>query len=303
MKCILCGSLNTTICEIIEAVKLKKKFYEKYKIVVKLPIKYINYYRCNVCSLSYFDPSLSGGEDLYEDLQKFDWYYVDQKDEYELAKNYIDDGDKILEIGAGKGAFGGYFLSSNYLGLEFNDSAIKSAKMHGIRLIKESIEDHSINHVGNYDVVVSFQVLEHVNSPESFILGAIRCLRKGGNLILAVPNHSGICGLAQDSILDMPPHHISHWNIMSLSYIAQKFNLSLLHINQESISEIHRPWAKKIHYEIILRKLFIVDKKLLSTGYRDYLINKISSLLSRYLNPKIDYMNGHTIMAIFKKND
>ena len=43
-----------------------------------------------------------------------------------------------------------------------------------------------------YDIAVSFEVLEHVLSPKTFLKKINKCLKKGASLVLEVPNHHDV---------------------------------------------------------------------------------------------------------------
>ncbi|MGV2387332.1 MAG UNVERIFIED_CONTAM: hypothetical protein LVR29_00250 [Microcystis novacekii LVE1205-3] len=48
---------------------------------------------------------ITGSENFYEKLQVFDWYYLEEKNEYDYASQFIKPSDSVLEIGCGKGSF------------------------------------------------------------------------------------------------------------------------------------------------------------------------------------------------------
>ena len=56
-------------------------------------------------------------------MQNLEWYYMDEKDEYDYAKNFIKESDLVLEIGCGKGAFAQKISTKKYVGLEFSRKA------------------------------------------------------------------------------------------------------------------------------------------------------------------------------------
>ena len=90
----------------------------------------IKLYRCLDSGYRFFYPfNLEGDNQFYQELQKFSWYYMDWKWEYEQALRQISPGDKVLEIGCGQGDFIKKLKDNNIdaIGLEFNDQAIKNA--------------------------------------------------------------------------------------------------------------------------------------------------------------------------------
>src|SRR5690606_18745913 len=143
---------------------------------------------CPQCDLRFFLPAVAGNADFYRQLQRIPWYYVEEKQEYEIAARYIEATDAILEVGAGRGVFSRRIRCSSYRGLETSPDAIAAAKQEGVELLQEDLETHGAQRHGQYDVVCAFQVLEHVPSPREFLQSARSCLREGGKLIIAVPS-------------------------------------------------------------------------------------------------------------------
>jgi len=299
--CPLCNSSDCQLVEVIDADEIKDAYLRYLDVQADLNAKEIRYIVCSSCNLGFFDPMATGDENLYKQLQKFDWYYMTDKPEYYLAKKYLPSVGKVLEVGSGKAAFAEIVGKDRYVGLEFNDEAIARAKTTGINLIKESIENHAIGHVKQYAAVVSFQVLEHVPNPSTFIQGCVDSLQVGGCLILAVPNHDGICGLAQNSILDLPPHHVSHWGEKTMQYIAFHYDLELVSIDAEGVADFHMMWGAKAIYETKLRAIFGLKPKLIYTNSFAKFIGKAASIWLRISPPDLSLVKGHTILACYKK--
>ena len=299
--CPLCNSSDNQLIEVINTDEIKDAYLRYLNVKADLKAKEIRYIVCSSCNLGFFDPMATGDEKFYEQLQKFDWYYMTDKPEYYLAKKYLPSAGKVLEVGSGKAAFAKVVGKDNYVGLEFNDEAISRAKSTGINLIKESIENHAISHAKQYAAVVSFQVLEHVSNPSAFIQGCVDSLQVGGHLILAVPNHDGICGLAQNSFLDLPPHHVSHWGEKTMQYIAAHYDLELVSIDTEGVSDFHLTWGAKAIYEAKLRETFGLKSKLIDTSFFAKAIAKVASILLRIISPDLSSLKGHTILACYKK--
>lgn len=301
ITCPLCHSTNTQLSEKIKTSEIKSAYLRNFGVKTDFQADEIGYIVCSSCDLGFFDPMATGDEKLYEQLQEFDWYYMTDKPEYAIAEKYLPISGEILEVGSGKAAFAEIVGKDRYVGLEFNNEAILRAKASGITLIKESIENHATGHSKRYAGVVSFQVLEHVSNPSAFIQACVDSLQVGGCLILAVPNHDGICGLAQNSILDIPPHHVSHWSEKTMMHIAGQYNLDLVSVDFEDVADFHLMWGSRSVYERKIRKILGVTSKLLDTSLLAKLIGKIASILVRISPPDLSLMNGHTVLACYRK--
>jgi 2-polyprenyl-3-methyl-5-hydroxy-6-metoxy-1,4-benzoquinol methylase len=92
--------------------------------------------------------------------------------------------------------------------LEFNDEGIKKAKSAGLNVIKESIEVHAVENEAKYDVVTSFQVLEHIGDSRNFIEASLKGVKPGGKLVISVPSYDSLVSVQLNNTLNLPPHHI-----------------------------------------------------------------------------------------------
>lgn len=115
-----------------------------------------------------------------------------------LIKKYFTKSDKVLEAGCGDGKFVFYFNSKGYnlIGLDYVDSVINKNK----ELARQAGLDENAFQVGDvtdlrkyenqFDVYLSMGVIEHFKKEEQqlIIRNACLCLKKGGKVVIAVPN-------------------------------------------------------------------------------------------------------------------
>ena len=161
---------------------------------------------------SFFVPAVTGDEAFYAQLQERDWDHLSDKTEYREAARYIHTGDKVLDVGAGRGAFSAHVSHAAYTGLEFSPDAVNLARQKGINVVQESIESHADLHKTSYDAVCAFQVLEHVGNIAEFIQACVKCVKPGGILIFPIPSDDSFVGAQTDNLLNMPPHHVSRFS-------------------------------------------------------------------------------------------
>ena len=225
-SCPLCCSKELVHIEKIKTHDLISLWLKK-KINVKRIFKNINTLnkiKCNNCSLCFFDPSVSGDNTFYSALGKEEWYYLhEDKTEFGYSDGYIKYGDNILDIGSGRGIFQKYITKKiTYTGLELSKKAAEDASRDGINVVEDTIEHYSKSNHNKYDVVVTFQVIEHIKNIDSFLKSSISVIRSGGLLIIACPNNNSFIRKSQNNLWNLPPHHLLHWNRDSLEYIAKK---------------------------------------------------------------------------------
>ena len=198
--------------------------------------------RCDRCSLQFFRPDfLAGSPALYAKLEKFDWYYMPKKWEHDVAMHDINSASNGIEIGCGFGDFVARVGSEKHIhfeGCEQNPSAVDIARQKGLVVHLDNIENLASARPNGYDSVCSFQVLEHVRRPGTFLNAACAILRPGGKLMLGLPNAASFLRL-QFNLLDLPPHHMTRWTENVLLRLPQFFPLKLERIAFEPLADYH----------------------------------------------------------------
>lgn len=228
-------------------------------------VREIAFKRCVACDLRFFDPPCPGDDVFYERLQSIDWYYMDDKPEYEYAAKQAYDGGRLLEVGCGKGAFRAFLPEGvDYTGLEFNDAAVAQARSSGLAVLRESVETHATLHPEAYDVVCSFQVLEHVPDTRQFVRACCGSLRPGGKLILAVPAEDSFLAVVVDGPTNLPPHHVTRWSDKALRNLAAREGLSVLDLWHEPIAAFHRDLATRVFARRWLASRGVCRQRLIS---------------------------------------
>ena len=241
--CPLSGSSDVILVERIRAANLVKLYARTLKIDVASEFDHyteVGYYHCNESDLRFFFPAVVGSAAFYGQLQHYDWYYLQDKNEYEYASQYVKPSDWVLDIGCGKGDFRQRIPTQRYVGLEMNQAAIVEGIEKGIQILNESVQQHSQRNAEKYDVVCAFQVLEHVSDVHAFVGAAALCVRPGGLLVLSVPSYDSFGRYATNFSLDLPPHHVSRWSDKALRNIANIFSLAVVEIWHESLQILHK---------------------------------------------------------------
>jgi SAM-dependent methyltransferase len=100
-----------------------------------------------------------------------------------------------------------------------------------------------------YDAVCAFQVLEHVVDPGTFIENCLRRLRKGGLLLISVPDSNGFLRHAKQDILNAPPHHLSLWHRQVLRHMSGRFPLRIRRLVHEPLAPYHLKWYANVQME------------------------------------------------------
>jgi 2-polyprenyl-3-methyl-5-hydroxy-6-metoxy-1,4-benzoquinol methylase len=107
----------------------------------------------------------------------------------------------VLDLGCGNGSFSDALREHglDVAGLDHSESGIAIAKRRypGVRFAQHDItQPLPSEHTGNYDAVVSVEVVEHLLLPRMLLRNAALALRPGGLLVLTTPYHGYLKNLA-----------------------------------------------------------------------------------------------------------
>lgn len=152
-------------------------------------------YHCRTCYLSFRYPQLSKKDlnKLYQSESKEIWKRVPgSRRDWNIALKWINDQfrtrSKVLDVGCFDGDFL-YELGDNYdrFGIEINKYAANRAGKRGITIIDRNLETLSdLNYL--FDVIVAFDIIEHVTDPKTFLKSLSNIVRSGGMVIVSTGN-------------------------------------------------------------------------------------------------------------------
>ncbi len=260
------------------------RFFSSAEVVLESVPPY-NYYR--------FTPAQPGDTTFYGTLMRAIDYEDAEKAEFREAALEIMSHDKVLDVGCGTGNFS-VLCPGKYYGIDTNPCAVEDAARLGrnvrIGFVHEEPSDL-------YDVVTVFQVLEHVENPESFIKACINCLRPGGRLIISTPNMDGVMGWTTNDILNYPPHHMSWWSPSSLQLIVKDFGCEPIRIWEQPL--------QRIHLQAALTALFWPrDETHLKSSVLFPCLSFGLRILAHFIAKKwesVPFIKGHTVMVVAQK--
>jgi 2-polyprenyl-3-methyl-5-hydroxy-6-metoxy-1,4-benzoquinol methylase len=141
----------------------------------------------------------------------------------------------LMEIGAGFGSFcdeaknTGFF--DRVIAVEPTPDGAESCRGKSIDVMEMPIEKVSINDE-NIDVIVSFEVVEHLFSPKDFLINCSRLLRKDGLLIITCPNIKGFDNIALGRLSSTIDHeHLNYFHPKSLELLVSDCGFHLTEIS------------------------------------------------------------------------
>jgi 2-polyprenyl-3-methyl-5-hydroxy-6-metoxy-1,4-benzoquinol methylase len=174
---------------------------------------------------SYYTLRFERAEDVYFEWG-FRWRWI-----LSQVARLIETPGASLDVGAGNGLFvkiAGEEFGWQARGLELSQAEVDYA----LRVLGVTIERQALEEVdGAFDLITSFNVLEHVVDPLGLV-GAMRDkLNPGGLMVVTTPNpgciQARLKGLKGWGMIS-PPHHINIFSRDSLELTLEKSGLEVL---------------------------------------------------------------------------
>lgn len=299
----LTGSYNVKKVQEIKTDFIVKNYQEMLGVDVSKYFKNIDtleIYECLDSGYKFYYPfNITGDGKFYEELQKNAWYYMEWKWEHEEALKICTGSKSVLEIGCAQGEFLSKVSTKGITctGLELNAHAAEKARVKGLNVLEEMAQAHAQKNKEKYDVVCSFQVMEHIAPIGEFIQASVDVLKPGGKLIISVPNNDSVVFTTDDAaILNMPPHHMGLWNLNSLLSLQRHFPLRMERVYLEPLQSYHTNFAKKVAEKSFLEKL---ERKNLS--WVPFLKTVGKMMINMNVRAIAPHIIGHSIMAVYTK--
>ena len=232
--------------------------------------KYKTYslYHCKTCDTMFWYPMESmlaetyGADDLagalsYLNLRSAPWAHG------QFFINPPAKGAELLEIGCSTGEFLDRARGSGYsvTGIDSAKETVEFARSHfGIQEVYASTIQEFIgrNPAHKFDVIAFFQVLEHVNDVPDFMQSVILQLKPDGFLSISVPNRDRWRFHSERFFMekwDLPPSHITRWNVKSLVNLLESHGFSILSAEAEPFKLFDNSWNNFISHKLGINPL------------------------------------------------
>jgi 2-polyprenyl-3-methyl-5-hydroxy-6-metoxy-1,4-benzoquinol methylase len=208
--------------------------------------------RCNKCNTIYMSPRPSPDimRDYYSHSENYSYWakYIFPASEvsrrekihkpwFDRVVDYCDrfgiHKGKLVEIGPGFGTFSELAtvsgLFSHVLAVEPTPEMAAACRARGVEVIEKRIEEVLDADLCDADVLVSFEVIEHLFDPAVFIRQCARLLRPGGLLVLSCPNGLGFdISLLGGNAIAVDAEHVNLFNPTSLTRLLENSCFSVL---------------------------------------------------------------------------
>jgi 2-polyprenyl-3-methyl-5-hydroxy-6-metoxy-1,4-benzoquinol methylase len=254
--------------------------------------------RCDSSGMEFFaEKGVAGPPAFYEALYSGEgagWGYRGEKWEFAVGARLVAGAKSALDIGSGGGDFLAILKSKGIDGAGLETSAYGRAEAgrKGVVAYDETIATHAASG-RQYDAVTAFQVLEHVEDPRGFLDAACRALRPGGVLVVSVPNNDSFLKDCPLLPLNLPPHHVTFWPRRALEHLTAILPLDLAWIEKEPLQQDNLDW-----YQAAMEARFLPTASIARSLYARL---GARAAFRRYLEAQRETIDGHTILAAYRK--
>jgi 2-polyprenyl-3-methyl-5-hydroxy-6-metoxy-1,4-benzoquinol methylase len=150
--------------------------------------------------------------------------YHELLDEFEKFRK----SNLLLDVGCGAGLFLKVAIDRGWkvYGTEYSDKAIEICEAKGINMKKGILNAKDFEGL-QFDVVTSFEVIEHINNPLEEMENIKALIRPGGLFYCTTPNFNALSRyyLKGDYNVIKYPEHLSYYTPRTLNFLCKKFGL------------------------------------------------------------------------------
>lgn len=198
--------------------------------------------------------------------------------------------NKILDVGCGIG----YFLEVakergwDVYGTEYTNEAIQICSSKGINMQKGILSSRNYQNE-EFDIITSFEVIEHINNPIDELTNFYKVLRKGGLVYLTTPNFNSLLRYRLKSEYNVIcyPEHLSYYTPKTLKKLFTCVDFKTKKIESTGISLTRLKTSKGVSKQSFISKESddekirsqIENKKHLQ--FLKYLVNRILTIIGK----------------------
>ena len=150
------------------------------------------------------------------------------------CERYGVERGRLVEVGPGFGTFCAVAIESKafreVLAIEPTPELAAACRSRGVKVIEKRVEDVG-EEAGSADVLVSFEVIEHLFEPRRFLENAKKLVKPGGLLVLSCPNGEGfdiaMLGAGSQAV---DAEHVNLFNPRSLEQLVGSCGFRMLEV-------------------------------------------------------------------------
>lgn len=189
----------------------------------------------------------------------------------------------LLEIGPGFGTFAQLANNTKYFSkitvVERTPEMVAACTKRGLTVIDHPLESLPNQQNPIADVIVFFEVLEHIFNPKKFLSIIDNLLKPGGLIIFTCPNAIGFDTLTlQEKSPAVDTEHVNLFSPKSIDFLIKEINFDLISIETPGrldVEIVHQSYLANeldISNQPFLQKLFNEESEDLRNNFQKFLI-------------------------------
>lgn len=178
---------------------------------------------------------------------------------YLYSISYINGEKRILDIGCSDG-YGSFLIAKKAketIALDIDRKTIEEAREKYKRKNLKFIRGDALSLIwrNKFDVVVSFQVIEHLNDVDLYLTQIKKVLKKGGCFILSTPNR--LLRLRKE---EQPwnKFHVYEYEAGELEILLERFFSKVTMLGLQATPEIYEFEKKRLYFRRLIGKFDIL---------------------------------------------
>ncbi len=202
----------------------------------------------------------------------------------EYCKKYQSGTSSLLEVGAGFGTFCEELASraifKRIVAVEPSPTLAATCRKRGVETIELPIEKVNLNEAEKFDVVVNFEVIEHLFSPKDFILQCKRQMKPGALFVVSCPNGQGFDVITLKEKSNTIDHeHLNYFNPSSLQLLFKSNGFEVLEVLTPGVldADIVRNTILEGEYKVddqpFLKTVLIDEWETKGKAFQEFLTN------------------------------
>jgi 2-polyprenyl-3-methyl-5-hydroxy-6-metoxy-1,4-benzoquinol methylase len=264
----------------------------------------INYVECRVCQTFYINPRPTPDvlEWFYQGSPNYAYWnevifpaseavrrekiFVPRVDRLlELCRKYSVETNAILEVGAGFGTFCAEVKARNVfsrvVAVEPTPDLAETCRKRGLVVMEQPVEQIKLEAADLFDVIASFEVIEHLFAPIDFVGHMTRLLKPGGLLILTCPNGQGFDIETLGVVSNTVDHeHLNYFNPGSLAKLLTNCSLEVLEsftpgkMDADLVRNRILAGDFDVSKQPFLKRVLVDDREHLLEPFQDFLVQQ-----------------------------
>jgi 2-polyprenyl-3-methyl-5-hydroxy-6-metoxy-1,4-benzoquinol methylase len=217
-------------------------------------------------------------------------------DQFEKFRNT----NRLLDVGSGIG----YFLDVakqrgwDVYGTEFTDEAVRICREKGISMQQGKLDPQQYD-PASFDVITSFEVMEHINNPQEELKHFYSVLRPGGLVYVTTPNFNSLSRLVLKERWNVLayPEHLCYYTPASIRRLFSDHGFIALKTETTGISITRAKTSMKLSDQSFISESSD-DEKLRRTIESNRLLRISKIVVNRFLTMM---SAGDSIKSLFIK--